>query len=71
MIFNALATFMCGMFLIAFFGTAVAGAIALVKSFFIKPFEWVDSLVLCMVLFMSMFALIGTYSIIAMIGAPA
>lgn len=71
MIFNALATFMCGMFFVAFFGTTLAGAIALVKSFFSKPFEWEDSIVLCMVLFMSVFALIGTYSIITMIGNPA
>ena len=71
MIFNALALFMCGMFFVAFFGTTIAGAIALVKSFFIKPFAWVDSLVLCMVLFMSVFALIGIYSIITMIGTPA
>lgn len=71
MIFNALAMFMCGMFFTAFFGTTIAGAIALVKSFFSKPFKWGDSLVLCMVLFMSVFALIGTYSIITMIGTPA
>lgn len=71
MIFNALAIFMCGMFFVAFFGTTVAGAIALVKSFFSKPFKWGDSLALCMVLFMSVFALIGTYSIITMVGTPA
>lgn len=71
MIYNTLAMFMCGMFFVAFFGTTLAGAIALVKSFFSKPFEWGDSLVLCMVLFMSVFALIGTYSIITMIGNPA
>ena len=67
MIFNALAMFMCGMFFVVFFGATIAGAIALVKSFFGKPFVWMDSLVLCMVLFMSALALIGTYSIIAMI----
>jgi hypothetical protein len=71
MIFNALAMFMCGMFFIMFFGTTIAGAIALVKSFFCKPFQWADSLVLGMVLFMSVFALIGTYSIITMVGTPA
>lgn len=71
MIFNALAMFMCGMFFVAFFGTTLTGAIALVKSFFSKPFKWEDSLVLCMVLFMSVFALVGTYSIITMIGNPA
>lgn len=70
MIFNVLAMFMCGMFFVAFFGTTIASVIALVKSFFSKPFEWGDSLVLCMVSFMSVFALIGTYSIITMIGAP-
>lgn len=70
MIFNALAMFVCGMFFVAFFVATIAGAIALVKSFFVKPFEWVDRLVLCMVLFMSAFALIGTYSIITMIGTP-
>jgi hypothetical protein len=71
MIYNALAIFVCGMFFVAFFGATIAGAIALVKSFFSKPFAWGDSLVLCMVLFMSVFALIGTYSIITMIGTPA
>lgn len=71
MIFNVLAIFMCGLFFIAFFGTTIVAAIALAKSFFCKPFEWADSLVLCMVLFMSVFAFIGTYSIITMIGTPA
>lgn len=71
MIFNVLAMFMCGMFFVAFFGTTIAGVIALVKSVFSKPFVWEDSLVLCMVLFMSALALIGTYSIITMIGTPA
>jgi len=71
MIFNALAMFMCGLFFVAFFGATFASAIALVKSFFCKPFECGDSLVLCVVLFMSVFALIGTYSIITMIGTPA
>lgn len=67
MMFNMIAMFICGTFFVAFFGTTIAGAIALAKSFFSKPFEWGDSLVLCMVLFMSAFALIGTYSIITMI----
>jgi hypothetical protein len=71
MIFNALAMFMCGMFFVSFFGTTIASAIALAKSFFEKSFEWADSFVLCMVFFMSAFALIGTYSIITMIGPPA
>ena len=71
MLFNVIAVFICGMFLVAFSGSTIAGAIALVKSFFCKPFKWEDSLVLCMMLFMSVFALIGTYSIITMIGTPA
>jgi len=71
MIFNIIAVFVCGIFLVTFLGSTVAGAIALVKSFFCKPFKWEDSLVLCMVLFMSVFALVGTYSIITMIGTPA
>ena len=71
MIFNIIAVFICGMFIVAFFGTTVAGAIALAKSFFCKPFRWEDSLVLCMVLFLSVFALIGAYSIITMISTPA
>ena len=70
MIYNALAMFMCGMFFVMFFGTTIASAIALVKSFFDKPFQWADSLVLGAVLFMSAFALIGTYSIITMVGTP-
>lgn len=71
MIFNLLAVFMCGMFFVAFFGATIASVIALVKSFFSKPFVWGDSLVLCMVSFMSAFALIGTYSIITMVGITA
>lgn len=71
MIFNMIAVFICGMFLVAFFGTIVASTIALMKSFFSKPFKWADSLVICMVLFMGVFALIGTYSIITMIGTLA
>lgn len=70
MIFNILAVFVCGLFFAAFFGTTVVGAIALMKSFFCKPFRWEDCLVLCVVLFMSVFALIGTYSVITMIGTP-
>lgn len=71
MIFNMIAVFLCGMFFVAFFGTTIASAIALAKSFFCKPFKWADSLALCMVLFIGVFALIGTYSIITMIGIPA
>lgn len=71
MMLNLLAMFICGLFFVAFFGTTVAGTIALVKSFFCKPFRWEDSLALCMALFMSVFALIGTYSIITIIGTPA
>lgn len=71
MIYNVIAMLICGMFFTAFFGTTIASAIALAKSFFCKPFEWADSLVLCMVLFMNVFALIGTYSIITMIDTPA
>lgn len=69
--FNIIAVFICGMFLVMFSGTTIACAIALVKSFFDKQFKWEDSLVLCTVLFMSVFALVGTYSIITMIGTPA
>ena len=71
MLFNMIALFICGMFLTAFFGATIAGVIALVKSFFIKPFAWADSLALCMVLFMNVFALIGTYAVVTMIGTPA
>lgn len=71
MIFNVIAIFICGMFLVSFFGSTIASTIALMKSFFCKPFAWADSLVLCMVLFVNVFALIGTYSIITMIGNPA
>lgn len=69
MYFNIIAMLICGVFFTAFFGTTIASAIALVKSFFIKPVKGADSLVLCVVLFMSAFALIGTYSIITMVGA--
>lgn len=71
MIFNVLAMFVCGLFLVSFSGGTITCAIALAKSFFCKPFEWADSLVLCMVLFMNVFALIGAYSIVTMIGNPA
>lgn len=71
MIYNVIAAFICGLFFVMFFGTTIACAIALARSFFCKPFEWGDSLVLCVVLFMSVFALIGTYSITTMIGTPA
>lgn len=70
MLFNIIAMFVCGLFLAAFSGTTIASTIALMKSFFVKPFEWADSLVLCMVLFMSVFALIGAYSIITMVETP-
>ena len=71
MIFNAIAAFICGMFLVMFSGTLIASTIALAKSCFCKPFEWADTVVLGMVVFMSTFALIGTYSIITMIENPA
>lgn len=71
MIFNMIALFICGMFLTAFFGGTIAGVIALVKSFFCKPFEWADSLVLFVILFTNVFALIGTYAVVTMIGTPA
>lgn len=71
MIFNAIAVFICGMFLVVFSGTLIASIIALAKSCFCKPFEWADTLVLSMVVFMSVFALVGTYSIITMFGNPA
>lgn len=71
MIFNMIALFICGMFLTAFFGGTIAGAIALVKSFFCKPFEWADSLVLFVILFTNVFSLIGTYTVVTMIGTPA
>ena len=71
MLFNMIASFICGMFLIAFFGGTVASAIALAKSFFFKPFAWEDSFVLFVILFTNVFALIGTYSIITMIGTTA
>ena len=70
MIFNAIAAFICGMFLVMFSGTLIASTIALAKSCFCKPFEWADSLVLGVVTFMSAFALIGAYSVITMIGNP-
>ena len=71
MIFNMIAVFICGMFLVMFFGTTIVCAIALMKSCFDKPFEWENSLALCMVLFLSVFELIGTYSIITIVGTPA
>lgn len=71
MIFNVLAMFMCGLFFVALAGSIIACAIALYKSLLEKPILWGDSLVLCGVLFMSIFALIGDYSIITMIGTPA
>lgn len=71
MLFNMIALFICGMFLIAFFGCTIASAIALVKSFFCKPFVWADSLVLFVILFTNVFALIGTYAVVTMIGTTA
>lgn len=71
MIFNVLATFMCGLFFVALCGSIIACAIALCKSILEKPILWGDSLLLCGVLFMSILALIGDYSIITRIGAPA
>lgn len=71
MIFNMLAMFMCGLFFVALCGSIIACTIALAKSVLEKPILWGDSLVLCGVLFMSVLALIGDYSIITMIGAPA
>lgn len=71
MIFNVLAMFMCGLFFVALCGSIIACAIALAKSILEKPILWGDSLVLCGVLFMSIFALVGDYSIITMLGNPA
>ena len=71
MIFNVLAMFMCGLFFVALVGSIIACMIAICKSLSEKPILWGDSLVLCGVLFMSIFALVGDYSIITMIGAPA
>lgn len=71
MIFNVLAMFMCGLFFVALVGSVIACTIALAKSVLEKPISWGDSFVLCCVLFMSILALIGDYSIIAMIGATA
>lgn len=70
MIFNVLAMFMCGLFFVALVGSIIACAIALAKSVLEKPILWGDSLVLCGVLFMSILALVGDYSIITMIVAP-
>lgn len=71
MIFNALALFMCGLFFVALCGSIISCAIALAKSVLEKPHLLGDSLVLCGVLFMSILALIGDYSIITIIVAPA
>lgn len=71
MIFNALAMFICGLFFVALCGSIIACTIAFAKSILEKPILWGDSLVLCGVLFASILALIGDYSIIAMIGNPA
>lgn len=71
MIFNVLAMFICGVFFVALVGSIIACTIALCKSVLEKPILWGDSLVLCGVLFMSILALVGDYSIITMIGTPA
>lgn len=71
MIFNMLAMFMCELFFVALVGLIIACAIALCRSILEKPILWGDSLVLCGVLFISILALVGDYSIITMIGAPA
>lgn len=67
MIFNALAMFMCGLFFVALCGSIIASAIALARSVLEKPRLWADSFVLCGMLFLSILALIGDYSIITMI----
>lgn len=71
MIFNVLAMFMCGLFFVALVGSIIACTIAFFKSILEKPISWGDSFVLCGVLFLSILALVGDYSIITMIGAPA
>lgn len=71
MIFNMLAIFMCGLFFVALCGSIIACAIAFMKSILEKPILWGDSFVLCGILFMSILALVGDYSVITMIGAPA
>lgn len=71
MIFNVLAIFVCGLFFIALVGSIIACTIALAKSVLEKPILWGDSFVLCGVLFVSILALVGDYSIITMIGSPA
>lgn len=71
MIFNVLAMFMCELFFVALVGSIIACAIALAKSVLKKPRLWGDCFVLCGVLFMSILALVGDYSIITMIGASA
>jgi hypothetical protein len=71
MIFNMLAIFMCGLFFVALCGSIIACTIALAKSVLEKPILWGDSLVLCGMLFMSILALVGDYSIITMIAPSA
>ena len=71
MIFNALAIFLCGLFFVALCGSIIACTIALARSVLETPRLWGDSFVLCGVLFMSILALVGDYSIITMIVAPA
>ena len=66
MIFSALAMFMCGLFFVALCGSIIACAIALARSVLEKPRLWGDSFVLCGILFLSILALVGDYSIITM-----
>lgn len=67
MIFNVLAIFMCELFFVALCGSIIACTIAFMKSILEKPRLWGDSLILCGVLFMSILALVGDYSIITII----
>lgn len=71
MIINVLAMFMCGLFFVALIGSIIACTIALVRSVLEKPRLWGDIFVLCGVLFVSILALVGDYSIITTIGTPA
>lgn len=64
MIFKALAIFVCGLFFVALVGSIIATVIALARSVMEKPRLWGDSFVLCGILFMSILALVGCYSII-------
>lgn len=62
--------FMCGVFFVALVGSIIACTIAFAKSILEKPILWGDSFVLCGILFLSILALVGDYSIITMIGTP-